>query len=89
VREGTIWLVFVIAGIIGAVILLAIIEYAFRSKRPRRTFVEQFDIDASKMREVHTSFGNPLGHGDIEKANDYMRDQAIKADAHKTKEPKK
>jgi len=88
VSEGTIWMVYVIGGIIAAVILLAIIEYAFRSKRPARTFAEKFDIDPTKLREVHTTFGNPLGHGDIQKANDYMRDQAIKARAVKTKEPR-
>ncbi|WP_145996743.1 GlsB/YeaQ/YmgE family stress response membrane protein [Monaibacterium marinum] len=87
--EGTIWLIYIIGGVIGAVILLAVIEYAYRSKQKPRTFVEKFDIDPAKFREVHTSFGNPLGHSDIAKANDYMRDQAVKARAQETKEPRK
>ena len=74
--EGTIWLIWGIGGVIAAVLLLAVIENAVRAKRPRKTFAETFDIDPATMRETHTSFGNPLGHGDIEKANAYMRDKA-------------
>ena len=77
--EGTLWLVYAIGGVVGLVVVIAIVENAIRSGRKRKSFVETFDIDESRMREVHTSFGNPLGHGDIEKANAYMRDQARKA----------
>lgn len=86
--DGTIYLIWGIGGVIALVLLIAVVENALRSGKKPRSFAEKFDIDPARMRETHTTFGNPLGHGDIEKANDYMRDQARNARASETKEPK-
>ncbi|WP_316014534.1 hypothetical protein [Roseobacter sp. HKCCA0434] len=75
---GTIWIFKVLGGIAVLIALLAIAETLIR-KPKRRTLAEKFDIDPASLGDTHTTFGNPLGGGDIERANAYMRRQAYGA----------
>lgn len=72
--DGTLYLLAAIGGVICLVVVAAIVETLIR-KPKRRSLAETFDMNEGDFRDVHTSFGNPLGHGDIERASDYMRRQ--------------
>ncbi len=72
---GTLYLLAGIGGFIALVLLAGLVEMIVRRPK-KRTFAEKFDIDPASLREVHTSFGNPLGQGDMQRASDYMREQS-------------